>query len=89
MGLGALVPDSTVWEMVRERFACLQCGGEFILDGFPRTLGQAECIKQLMDGEGLTLAAVVNHQLPARGIVTRLGGHRSCDQWINARRYFI
>jgi adenylate kinase len=80
MRLGALVPDSTVWEMVRERFACLQCGGEFILDGFPRTLGQAECMKQLMDGEGLTLAAVVNHQLPARGMVTRLGGHRTCDQ---------
>jgi hypothetical protein len=37
-------------------------------------------MKQLMDGEGLTLAAAVNHQLPARGIVTRLGGHRTCDQ---------
>jgi adenylate kinase len=66
--------------MVRERSACLECGAEFIRDGFPRTLGQAECIKQWMDGEGLRLAAVVNHQLPAHGILTRLGGHRTCDQ---------
>ena len=50
--------------MVRDRIACLQCGGEFILDGFPRTLGQGEYMKQLIDGEGLTRAAVVNHQLP-------------------------
>src|SRR5579862_4557587 len=42
MRKGALVPDSTVWEMVRERSACLRCRGGFILDGFPRTLAQAE-----------------------------------------------
>ena len=40
MRRGALVPDSTVWEMVRERNACIGCRGGFILDGFPRTLAQ-------------------------------------------------
>ena len=45
MRRGALVPDTTVWEMVRERGACLRCGGGFILDGFPRTLAQAEALK--------------------------------------------
>ena len=41
MRRGEVVPDATVWEMVRERSHCLlNCGG-FILDGFPRTLGQA------------------------------------------------
>jgi adenylate kinase len=46
MRRGDLVPDSTVWEMVRERSGCLHCQGGFALDGFPRTLGQAETLSQ-------------------------------------------
>ena len=80
MRSGALVPDSTVWEMVRERSECLRCGGGCILDGFPRTLGQAESLKQLMDSEGLTLTAVVSYELPASEIVARLGGRRTCEK---------
>jgi len=80
MRRGSLVPDSTVWEMVRERKACLHCGGGFILDGFPRTLGQAESLKQLMDSEGLSLTAVVNYDLPFGEIVARLGGRRTCEK---------
>src|SRR5438445_7517566 len=41
MRRGELVPDSIVWDMVRERTQCLRCAGGFILDGFPRTLTQA------------------------------------------------
>ena len=80
MRRGALVPDSTVWEMVRERIACLHCGGGFILDGFPRTLGQAESLKQLLDSEGIALTAVVNYELAASEIVARLGGRRTCEK---------
>lgn len=80
MRRGALVPDSTVWEMVRERIACLRCSGGFILDGFPRTLGQAESLQQLMQSEGLALAAVVNYELPVSEIVARLGGRRTCER---------
>ena len=80
MRRGALVPDSTVWEMVRERIDCLRCDGGFILDGFPRTLGQAESLKQLMDSEGLALTAVVNYALPFAEIVERLGGRRTCEK---------
>ncbi len=80
MRRGALVPDSTVWEMVRERKGCLHCGGGFILDGFPRTLGQAESLKKLMDSEGLSLTAVVNYDLPFGEIVARLGGRRTCEK---------
>jgi adenylate kinase len=80
MRRGALVPDSTVWEMVRERLTCLQCDGGFILDGFPRTLGQAESLKQLMDSEGLGLTAVVSYALPFAEIVARLGGRRTCEK---------
>lgn len=80
MRRGELVPDATVWEMVRERSGCLRCRGGFILDGFPRTLGQAESLKQLMDSERLSLTAVVNYDLPATEIVARLGGRRTCEK---------
>jgi adenylate kinase len=77
---GELVPDATVWEMVRERSGCLRCGGGFILDGFPRTLGQAESLKQLMENEKLSLSAVVNYELPVKEIVARLSGRRTCSK---------
>jgi len=80
MRRGELVPDSTVWEMVRERSHCiLGCGG-FILDGFPRTLGQAESLKELMETESIALSAVVNYELPLDEIVERLSGRRTCEQ---------
>jgi adenylate kinase len=80
MRRGELVPDSTVWEMVRERSGCLlHCGG-FILDGFPRTLAQAESLKELMEKEKLSLSAVVNYELPVDEIIRRLSGRRTCEQ---------
>jgi adenylate kinase len=80
MRRGELVPDSTVWEMVRERSHCiLNCGG-FILDGFPRTLGQAESLRELMEKERLSLSAVVNYELPVHEIVQRLSGRRTCEK---------
>ncbi len=80
MRRGALVPDTTVWEMVRERGACIRCGGGFILDGFPRTLAQAEELKAYMGSENLSLSAVVNYELPLAEIVARLSGRRTCEK---------
>jgi len=80
MRRGALVPDTTVWEMVRERSACIRCGGGFILDGFPRTLAQAEALKEHMESERLSLSAVVNYELPLAEIVARLSGRRTCEK---------
>jgi len=77
---GALIPDTTVWEMVRERSACIRCGGGFILDGFPRTVSQAEALRGYMEGESLLLSAVVNYELPLAEIVTRLSGRRTCEE---------
>src|SRR5579864_2136623 len=79
MQRGELVPDSIVWDMVRERSSCLHCRGGFILDGFPRTLAQAEALKELMDREGIKLTTVVNYMLPFGDIVARLGGRRTCE----------
>ena len=80
MRRGELVPDSTVWDMVQERGRCLRCRGGFILDGFPRTLGQATALRQHMDSEKLSLHAVVNYELPLDEIVSRLSGRRTCRQ---------
>lgn len=80
MRRGALVPDATVWEMIRERRSCLRCRGGFILDGFPRTLAQAESLKRLLEQEELALNAVVNYALPLGEIVERLSGRRTCEQ---------
>lgn len=80
MRRGELVPDSTVFELVRERIGCLCCDGGFILDGFPRTLSQALSLKELMSGHGLGLTAVVSYRLPVVEIVARLGGRRTCQK---------
>jgi len=80
MRRGELVPDSTVWEMVRERANCIRCSNGFILDGFPRTLSQAESLKQLMETEQIPLTAVVNYELPLAEIVARLSGRRTCEK---------
>ena len=80
MKRGELVPDTTVWEMVRERSACIRCAGGFVLDGFPRTLAQAELLKQLMQSERIPLSAVVNYELPLAEIVDRLSGRRTCEK---------
>jgi adenylate kinase len=78
MRRGDLVPDSIVWEMVLERGNCLRCGGGFLLDGFPRTLHQAESLQRLMENQNITLHAVVNYELPVAEIVHRLSGRRTC-----------
>jgi adenylate kinase len=80
MRRGELVPDATVWEMVRERADCLRCSSGFVLDGFPRTLGQADALKQLMETERIPLHAVVNYELPLAEIVARLSGRRTCEK---------
>ncbi len=80
MRRGALVPDDTVWEMVRERLGCLRCSGGFLLDGFPRTLSQAESLHDLLQKENLPLHAVIDYELPLPVIISRLSGRRTCSQ---------
>ena len=78
MRQGKLVPDQTVWEVVRERIGCLRCLGGFVFDGFPRTLAQADSLRRLMEQERLQLDAVVNYVLPVSEIIQRLSGRRTC-----------
>ncbi len=80
MRQGALVPDSIMWEMIRERTRCLRCRGGFVLDGFPRTFAQAQVLKALLESERLSLDAVVNYELPVKEIIVRLAGRRTCEK---------
>ena len=79
MKRGDLVPDSTVLAMVRERSSCLRCQGGFLLDGFPRTVAQAEALQGMLDELGIKLDGVIDYELPIEEIVTRLSGRRTCS----------
>jgi adenylate kinase len=79
MRRGELVPDDTVLAMVRERVDCLRCRGGFLLDGFPRTLTQAQALDELLAEERIPLDAVLSLDLPIEQIVARLSGRRTCS----------
>jgi adenylate kinase len=78
MKRGDLVPDSTVLNLIRERARCLNCRGGFLLDGFPRTVPQAEALDDLLEEHEIRLEAVLNYVLPIATIVDRLSGRRTC-----------
>ncbi len=78
MTRGELVPDGTVLDLLRERVRCLRCHGGFLLDGFPRTVAQADALEQLLRSEILPLTAVIDYELPIEQIVERLAGRRVC-----------
>jgi adenylate kinase len=78
MRRGELVSDAVVVSLVRERARCLRCRGGFLLDGFPRTVAQAEALDALLAEQGVTLDAVLNYELSLEEVVARLGGRRTC-----------
>jgi len=78
MRRGDLVPDLTVLDLLRERTHCIQCRGGFLLDGFPRTVAQAEAFARIMDQQQIALDAVLNYDLPIEKVVARLSGRRTC-----------
>jgi adenylate kinase len=80
MRRGDLVPDETVLALVSERVGCLKCQGGFLLDGFPRTVAQAEALEGLLKKHRLRLDGVVSYDLPIEQIVARLSGRRTCPQ---------
>lgn len=80
MKAGKLVPDETVVAMVRERVKCLHCEGGFLLDGFPRTVAQAEALEQILKDEKLNLDGVISYELPVEKILERLSGRRMCEK---------
>ncbi len=71
---GALVDDGVVIEIIKERLSKSDCGNGFILDGFPRTVPQAEAL----DAMGITLDRVISIEVPDYVIENRMEGRRVC-----------
>jgi adenylate kinase len=71
---GALVPDNVVIGIIKERLAESDCVNGFILDGFPRTVSQAEALDEM----GITLDKVISIEVPDEVIVDRMAGRRVC-----------
>ena len=78
MNAGELVPDSVVLEMVERRLEQSDASSGFLLDGFPRTVPQAEALQGILAGSGVKLDAVIDIEVPDEEIVGRLGGRRVC-----------
>ena len=78
MDTGKLVPDSVTIGIVKERLAKADCKVGFILDGFPRTLDQAEALGKILAALNITLTRVINIDVPHAELVTRITGRRIC-----------
>jgi adenylate kinase len=78
MDSGALVPDAVVIGIVEERLAQPDCVPGFILDGFPRTVAQADALNQVLSDAGLTVDHVVSLSVDKAELLKRLTGRRAC-----------
>ncbi len=72
---GALVPDEVVIGIIRERLSQEDCKAGFILDGFPRTVPQAEAL----DNMGIAIEKVISIEVPDEAIIGRMAGRRVCE----------
>ncbi|STO32136.1 Adenylate kinase [Fusobacterium necrogenes] len=78
MDEGKLVPDSTIIGIIKDRLSQEDCKKGFILDGFPRTLAQAEALEVLMKDMGIALDKVISLNVPDELIVGRVTGRKVC-----------
>ena len=73
---GALVPDEVVIEMVKQRLSQADCKNGFVLDGFPRTIPQADALEEM----GVSIDNVVEISVAEEEIVKRISGRRTCKK---------
>jgi adenylate kinase len=78
MKAGELVPDSVILDMIKDRLLKNDCNNGYILDGFPRTIPQAEGLDQLLNNLNQKLNHVVVMDVADNLIITRLSNRRSC-----------
>jgi adenylate kinase len=75
---GDLVPDELICRVIEERLDSGEADDGFLLDGFPRTIGQAEMLEQALDDRGRSLTAVLLIEVSDDEVVRRLSGRRTC-----------
>ena len=78
MDKGLLVPDELTCDLVVDRIQKDDCAGGFILDGFPRTIRQAEVLEEALTGLGQKVDIALDIVVPDENIVERMAGRRSC-----------
>jgi adenylate kinase len=80
MDRGELVPSDVIIGIIRERLAMSDCADGYILDGFPRSVEQAEALDAIMKDNGQELTATVNIGVSDEEVVARLTGRRQCTK---------
>ena len=78
MDQGMLVPDELTCDLVVDRIKQDDCKDGYILDGFPRTIPQAECLDKALDALNDKIDFAVNVEVPDENIIRRMSGRRAC-----------
>ena len=78
MDQGLLVPDELVVDLVADRVKQGDCKNGYVLDGFPRTIPQAESLEKALAERGQKIDFALNVDVPDENIVKRMGGRRAC-----------
>jgi len=80
MDKGSLVPDAVVIGLIEERIQELDCKDGLILDGFPRTIPQAEALDLMLQAQKRKVGKVVLFEIPDAELIGRLSGRRTCSK---------
>jgi len=78
MDKGELVPDALVVDLIMNRFAEDDCKNGYVLDGFPRTIPQAEALDEALEKNGDHVDVAVDIEVPDENIINRMSGRRAC-----------
>ena len=78
MDQGLLVPDELTLELIMDRFQNPDCANGYVLDGFPRTIPQAEALAAALEKNGDSIDYAINVEVPDENIITRMSGRRAC-----------
>ena len=78
MDQGLLVPDELVVDLVVDRLAQEDCANGCVLDGFPRTIPQAECLDAALAAKGEAIDYAIDVDVPDESIINRMSGRRAC-----------
>ena len=78
MDQGALVPDELTLELIMDRFTNDDCKNGYVLDGFPRTIPQAEALTKALADKQDVVDYAINVDVPDEAIVSRMSGRRAC-----------
>ncbi|MFQ7574500.1 MAG: adenylate kinase [Lachnospira sp.] len=78
MDKGELVPDELVVDLIMDRFKEADCANGYVLDGFPRTIPQAEALDKALNAQNESVDYAINVEVPDENIINRMSGRRAC-----------